>query len=159
MFYRLGLFFGLVLASIIAIEQTAIAQNVDVPFSGTVSGEVAFTSLKAGTTETIINSSFNGIAQQFDSLTSATVGVSSSVPATVTVSPPQFVSGASPDPTGTTRVAYLTFGSTTIRSDVAGGSGQLPAGNTSLEVDMLVKRPVAFTPGTYTYSVNLTITP
>jgi hypothetical protein len=159
MFYRLVLSFGLLLASITALEQTTLAQNVDVPFSGIVSGEIGLTSVKAGTTETKVSSSFSGIAQQFDSLTSAIVNVNSTVPATVTISPPQFVSGASPDPDGTTRVAYLKFDSTNIRSDVGGGSGLLPPGNTSLELDMLVKRPVAFTPGTYTYSVNLTITP
>ncbi|GJD21100.1 hypothetical protein RIVM261_060560 [Rivularia sp. IAM M-261] len=159
MFHRLALSFGLILVSFIALEQSILAQNVDVPFSGIVSGQAGFDSLKPGTTETTVSSSFSGIAQQFDSITSATVGINSSVPATITISPPQFVSGPSPDPSGTTRVAYLKFGSTQVISNVGGGSGKLPAGNTNLQVDMLVKRPVAFTPGNYTYSVKLTITP
>jgi hypothetical protein len=159
MFYKRALSFGLILASSAALNQTALAQTTDVPFSGIVSGQAGFESLNPGTTETTVSSSFSGIAQQFESLSSATVGVNSSVPAKITISSPQFVSGPTPDPTGTTQVAFLKYGSTSVRSDTAAGSGTLPSGNTNLLVDMLVKRPVAFTPGTYTYSVKLTITP
>lgn len=159
MFYKRALSFGLILASFAAFDRAALAQTTDVPFSGTVSGQAGFDSLNPGTTETKVSSSFNGIAQQFESLSSATVGVNSSVPAKITISSPQLVSGPTPDPAGTTQIAYLKYGSTRVSSDVSGGTGTLPPGNTDLQVDMLIKRPVAFVPGNYTYSVKLTITP
>lgn len=50
MFNRLALSFGLILVSFTALEQTTLAQNVDVPFNGIVSGQAGFDSLTPGTT-------------------------------------------------------------------------------------------------------------
>ncbi|MEH2205268.1 MAG: hypothetical protein V7K53_14505 [Nostoc sp.] len=164
MLYRLALTSSLVLASALslqafALDRSVLAQNADVPFSGTVPAEATFVSPAPGTAEPNISSTSSVIATNLESQTPATIGVQSSTSATVSVSPPRLVSGPSPDPSGTTHIGFLKFGSTNVRSDVGGGSATLPAGNTNLEVNLLVERPVAFTPGIYTYVVTLTIAP
>jgi hypothetical protein len=160
MFFRLALTSSLVLASVfIALDQAALAQSADVPFSGTVPVEATFNSSGFGTAETTISSGTGGILTKFESQTPATIGVQTSTSATISISPPRFVSGPSADPSGTTHIGFLKFGSTNLRSDVGGGSATLSAGNTNLEVDLLVERPIAFTPGIYTYVVTLTIAP
>ncbi|MBE8965497.1 hypothetical protein IQ277_04300 [Nostocales cyanobacterium LEGE 12452] len=164
MLYRLALTSSLVLASALslqafALDRAVLAQSADVPFSGTVPAEATFISPASGTAEPTISSNSGGIARNLESQTPATIGVQSSTSATVTVSPPRLVSGPSPDPSGTTHIGFLKFGSTNVRSDVGGGSATLPPGNTNLEVNLLVERPVGFTPGIYTYVVTLTIAP
>ncbi|MBG1265284.1 hypothetical protein [Nostoc sp. WHI] len=164
MFYRLALTSSLLLASLssvqaFALDQAALAQSVDVPFSGTVPVEATFSSPAPSTAEPTISRGSGGIPTKFESQTPASMGVQSNTSATISVSPPRFVSGPSADPSGTTYIGFLKFGSTNLRSDVNGGSATLPAGNTNLEVDLLVERPVAFTPGIYTYVVTLTIAP
>ncbi|RCJ28300.1 hypothetical protein A6S26_12270 [Nostoc sp. ATCC 43529] len=159
MLYRLALTSSLLLASAFALNQAVLAQSADVPFSGTVPVEATFSSPILGTAEPTISSDSDGIPSKFESQTPAIMGVQSSTSATITVSPPKLVSGPSVDPSGTTHIGFLKFGSTSLRSDVGGGSGILPPGNTNLEVGLLVERPVAFTPGTYTYVVTLTIAP
>ncbi|MBD2560850.1 MULTISPECIES: hypothetical protein [Nostoc] len=164
MLYRLALTSSLVLASALsvqafALDQAVLAQNADVPFSGTVPVEASFSSPASGTAEPTIASDSGGIPTKFESESPATIGVQSSTSATISVSPPRLVSGPSADPSGTTHIGFLKFGSTNVRSDVGSGSATLPAGNTNLEVGLLVERPVAFTPGIYTYVVTLTIAP
>lgn len=159
MFYRLALTSSLLLCSAFPLDSAALAQSVDIPFNGTVPVQATFSSPVFGTAEPTISGSSVGISTQLESQTPATVGVQSSTPATITVSPPQFVSGPTNDPPGTTYIGFLNFGSTSVRSDVGGGIAALPAGSTDLEVSMLVERPDSFPPGTYTYAVILTITP
>lgn len=89
----------------------------------------------------------------------ATVTVETNATTTISVSPPELVSGPTVDPPGTTYVGSITFGSTTIRSDMGNGQGTIPIGNTSLQVNMEVTRPVAYLAGTYNYVVKLTIIP
>ncbi|MFW9259022.1 hypothetical protein [Nostoc sp. CALU 546] len=164
MLYRLALTSSLVLASVLSVQafvldQAVLAQSADVPFSGTVPAEASFSSSVPGTAEATISGNSSGISTKLESQTPATIGVQNSTSATVTVSPPRLVSGPSADPSGTTHIGFLKFGSTNVRSDVGGGSATLPAGNTNLEVNLLVERPVAFTPGIYSYVVTLTIAP
>lgn len=159
MLHHLALTSGLILASAIAFNQAALAQSVDVPFSGTVSGQATFSFPTSGTTEPTISGGSGANPNKFESLTPANIAVQLSTPASITVSPPRLVSGPTSDPTGTKHVGFLKFGSTNVSSDVGGGSTSLPTGNTNLEVGLLVERPGAFTPGTYTYAVTLTITP
>jgi hypothetical protein len=89
----------------------------------------------------------------------ATVTIETNSAATIYVSPPELVSGTTVDPPGTTYIGSITFGSTTIRSDVGGGQGTIPIGNTTLQVNMEVQRPVAYLAGTYNYVVRLTVIP
>lgn len=164
MFYRLALTSSLVLASALsvqafALDQAVLAQSADVPFSGTVPIEASFSSPVPGTAEPTISSGSGGIPTKFEPQSPAIINVQTSTPATISVSPPRFVSGPSADPSGTTHIGFLKFGSTSLRSDVGGGSATLSAGNTNLEVGFLVERPVAFPPGIYTYVVTLTIAP
>ena len=159
MFYRLALTSGLMLASAFALDRAALAQSVDIPFNGTVPVQASFSTPVTGTAEPSFSGSSVETLTQLESQTPATIGVQSSTPATITVSPPRFISGPTSDPAGTTYIGFLKFGSTTVRSDVGGGSAALPAGNSDLEVSMLVGRPDSFTPGTYIYAITLTITP
>ncbi|BDI17020.1 hypothetical protein ANSO36C_28220 [Nostoc cf. commune SO-36] len=157
MLYRLALTSSLAL--VFALDQAVLAQNANVPFSGIVPVEATFSSPAPGTAEPTISSDSGGIPTKFESQTPATIAVQTSTSASISVSPARFVSGPSVDPSGTTHIGFLKFGSTNLRSDVSSGSGILPPGNTNLEVGLLVERPVAFTPGTYTYVVTLTIAP
>jgi hypothetical protein len=68
------------------------------------------------------------------------------------------VSGASPDPSGTNKIGFLEFGSNNLRSEGNNATASLPTGDTNLEVGLRVERPVSFTPGTYNYAVNLSVT-
>lgn len=159
MFYRLALTSGLMLASAISLDQAALAQSTDIPFAGTVPIQTTFNGSSPGIAEPTFTVGSDGNTNRYQSATPAIVSVQSSTSATITVSPPRFVSGPTTDPSGTTRIAVVKFGSTYFSSNVGGGSTTLPAGNTNLEVSMLVERPVAFTPGNYNYAVTLTITP
>ncbi|HBB36035.1 MAG TPA: hypothetical protein DDZ80_32600 [Cyanobacteria bacterium UBA8803] len=157
--FRYTLASAVTIASAIAFNSTAVAQTVDVPFSGTVPLQATFINITPGTTETTPSGKTAGSLNKIESLTPALVTVQSSNPANITVSPPTLVSGPTPDPPGTNRIGFLQFGSTEVRSDIGGGTAPLPIGNTELKVDMLVERPETFTQGTYTYVVTLTITP
>ena len=150
---------ALVVTSIVAVNSTALAQSTEIQFNGTVPVQATFSNVVPGTVDTIATGRVAGNFNAFESVTPATLTVQSSVPATITVSPPSLVSGNTPDPPGTTRVGFLTLGSIIVRSDISGGTANLPAGNTALEVDMFVDRPEPFPPGTYTYAVTVTITP
>ncbi|MDM9381423.1 hypothetical protein QUB80_11995 [Chlorogloeopsis sp. ULAP01] len=159
MLYHLTLTSSLILASTLAVDRSVLAQSVDVPFSGTVPVQATFSTPIPGSTEPTIPTNSSGAPTKLESHTPATISVQTSTPATIIVSPPRFVSGTTPDPVGTTYVGFLKFGSTSVSSNVGGGSTTLPEGSTNLEVAMLVERPDGFTPGTYTYVVTLTVTP
>ena len=159
MWHRYAAASVLTLVSIIAINPIAKAQNMDVPFSGTLPERATFMEIVPGETEQPTINSPGASLEQIESVTPAQVSVHSSSPATITVSPPALVSGPTPDPPGTIHIGFLRFGSTELRSDVGGGTAPLPSGETNLDVDMLVERPEPFAPGTYLYEVTLTITP
>ena len=158
MLYRLALTSSLIIASILAIEQAVVAQSVDVPFDGTVPLQATFSTPTSGSAESSFSTT-SGTLTKFESQAASKLTVQTSKPATITVSPPRFVSGPTLDPPGTKYVGFLKFGSTTVSSDVGGGSTVLPAGNNNVEIGMLIERSQAFTPGTYTYAVTLTVTP
>jgi hypothetical protein len=144
---------------VLAHNGAVLAQSADIPFNGTVPFQANFNGTSPGIAEPTFTVDSNTNTNRYESVTPAIVNVQSSTSATITVTSPRLVSGATPDPAGTSRVAFVRFGSTSFRSDVSGGSATLPPGNTSLEVSMLVERPVAFTPGSYVYAVTLTVTP
>jgi hypothetical protein len=159
MFYRLFLNSTLALASVFTVQHAVLAQSVDVPFIGTVPVQATFTEIISPPPDSVIIGGANGIPTKFEPQIPATVTVQTATNATITVSAPMLVSGASEDPPGTLKIGYVRFGSTTARSDIGGGSALLPAGTNNLEVSMFVERPTAFLAGTYTYTVTLTITP
>ncbi len=115
--------------------------------------QVSFEGLTPGTLE--VGSTLNILR----SATPATLRVQSGTPVNVTVSPPQLVSGASPDPANTARVGILKAGTVEVSSNAGGGSVPLPLGQTDLVVDMEIQRPGNFQPGTYAYSILLTVVP
>ncbi|WP_254921320.1 hypothetical protein [Nodularia sp. NIES-3585] len=141
------------------VQHTTLAQSVDVPFSGNVPVQATFTEIISPPLEPVIVDGADGLPTQFEPQSPATVTVETSTNATITVSAPVLVSGASEDPPGTIKIGYVRFSSTTASSDVGGGNASLPAGTNDLEVSMLVERPTAFLAGDYTYTVTLTITP
>lgn len=158
MFKSFALTSSLIIAGSIAFHQAALADSIDVPFSGTVPVEAIFTPPTPGKAEPVIPSNSGGIPNKFESSTPAKIGVQTTTPATITVSPPRLVSGPSQDPSGTKRVAFLEFGSTKVNSN-NNGNARLPAGKNDLKVNLSVQRPGAYKPGTYTYVVTLTISP
>lgn len=129
------------LASTVAVSPAALA-------------EVTFNSVSGGSIEAV-GSRMNAI----ESVIPGTVRVQATTPANITASPPRLIAGPTPDPARTNRLGVLKVGSTSVRSDVGGGTTSLPVGETTLEIEMRVERPVTFTAGIYIYSVLLTIAP
>ncbi len=142
MLYRLAIASGLLLTSFINFVPTALA-------------EVKFSNLQPGTIETS-----GGDLKVLESVVPANINVN--VPpdtaAQITVLSPNLVSGASQDPSGTNKIGFLEFGSNNLRSEGNNATASLPTGDTNLEVGLRVERPVSFTPGTYNYAVNLSVT-
>ena len=133
---------------------TSVGTLVGIIFaSHTAQAQISFEELTPGTLE--VGSSLNIL----QSTTPATLRVQAGTAASVTVSPPQLISGASPDPANTARIGILKVGTVEIRSDVGGGSVPLPPGQTDLVVDMKIQRPENFQPGTYAYTILLTVIP
>ena len=145
MLYRLAVASGLLLTSfinVINITPTALA-------------EVTFSNLNPGTIETT-----GGDLKVLESIVPATldVNVPNGTNAQITILPPNLLSSPSEDPSGTKRIGFLKFGSSDLSSDGSNATATLPPGDTNLEVGLRVERPVTFTPGTYNYGVNLSVT-
>ncbi len=132
---------GLLLTSFINFVPTALA-------------EVKFSNLQPGTIES------GGDLKVLESVVPANINVNvpADTTAQITVLSPNLVSGASEDPSGTKSIGFLEFGSNNLRSEGNNATAKLPAGDTNLEVGLRVERPVSFTPGTYNYAVNLSVT-
>ncbi|MEO1432299.1 MAG: hypothetical protein AAFV71_25180 [Cyanobacteria bacterium J06633_8] len=142
MLYRFAIASGLLLTSLINLTPTALA-------------EVKFSNVSPGVIETS-----RGDYKVLESVVPANINVNvpSGTNAQITVLSPSFASGASEDPGGTKKVGFLEFGSNKLSSDGNNATANLPAGDTNLEVGLRVERPVYFTPGTYNYTVNLSVT-
>ncbi|MEL6165969.1 MAG: hypothetical protein AAFR37_20220 [Cyanobacteria bacterium J06628_3] len=142
MLYRFAIASGLLLTSFTNFIPTAFA-------------EVKFSNVQPGTIEPS--------GRDYKILESVNPGtIEVSVPpdttAQISVLSPSFENGASPDPSGTQKIGFLEFGGNQLRSDGNNNTATLPTGDTNLEVGLRVERPVSFTPGTYNYLVNLSVT-
>jgi len=142
MLYRFVIASGLLLTSLTNFIPTALAE---VKFSNLSSGLVEPTGGDYKILESVVPANIN-------------VYVPRDQTAQITVLSPSFASGASNDPSGTKKVGFLEFGSNKISSDGNNNTATLTAGDTSLDVGLRVERPVSFTPGTYNYVVNLSVT-
>jgi hypothetical protein len=121
--------------------------------------EASFSPVVTGETELDPLGGSSISLNRMESAVPATVTITVATPATLTVSEPVLSSGPTPDPSGTVWVGFARFGTTEVRSDVGGGNAPLPAGASDLEVDIEITRPQPYTPGTYTYTVTLILTP
>jgi len=149
----------LTLASAIGLSSEALAQSVDIPFTASVPIEVTFDQVVLGTVETTASGGSVQLPNVIESVNPATVTLQSNTSATLTVSPPSFISGSTPDPDGTTYITFVSFGTQQVTADTADVTVSLPVGISDLEVDMRVERPVPFPAGTYNYAVTLTVIP
>lgn len=142
MLYRFAIASGLLFASLTNFIPTAFA-------------EVKFSSVNSGVIETR-----GGNMKVLESVVPANlnVNVPANTNAQITVLSPLLVSAPSDDPSGTKKVGFLKFGSNDLRSDGNNATANLLPGDTNLEVGLQVERPVSFTPGTYNYAVNLSVT-
>ncbi|MGB3758619.1 MAG: hypothetical protein WBA07_19930 [Rivularia sp. (in: cyanobacteria)] len=142
MLYRLAIASGLLLASFTNFVPTALA-------------EVKFSNVSPGVIETS-----GGNLKVLESVVPANINVNVPLNTTaqITVLSPNLVSAPSEDPSGTKKIGFLEFGSNNLRSEDNNATANLPTGDTNLEVGLRVERPVSFTPGTYNYSVNLSVT-
>ncbi len=142
MLYRLAIASGLLLTSFINFVPTALAE---VKFNNPQPGVIETSGVDLKVLESVVPATIN-------------VNVPADTSAQITVLSPNFVSGASQDPGGTKRIGFLKFGSNNLRSEGSNAIANLPTGDTNLEVGLRVERPVSFTPGTYNYAVNLSVT-
>jgi hypothetical protein len=156
MLYRLLSISSVILASSITLQQAVFAQTVDITFTGTILPQSAIG------TPSIVPTNFSVSAKsnnQYNSTTSYKINIQTSKSSQINISPPQLVSGPTPESVGTKSTVSLKLGSNVISSDVGYANAILPAGETNLQVDISVKRPKTFTPGTYNYVVMLTSLP
>lgn len=149
----------LTLASAMGLSSEALAQSIDIPFTASVPIEVTFDQVVLGTVETTASGGSVQLPNVIESVNPATVTLQSNTSATLTVSPPSFISGSTPDPDGTTYITFVSFGTQQVTADTADVTVSLPVGISDLEVDMRVERPVPFPAGTYNYAVTLTVIP
>ncbi len=142
MLYRLAIASGLLLTNFTNFVPSALA-------------EVKFSNVSPGVIETS-----GGDLKVLESVVPANINVNvpPNTTAQITVLSPNLVSAPSEDPGGTKRIGFLKFGSNDLRSDRNNATATLPTGNTNLEAGLRVERPVSFTPGTYNYAVNLSVT-
>ena len=142
MLYRLAIASGLFLASLTNIVPTALA-------------EIKFSNITSGTIEP---SAGNDKVLESVNPGNINVNVPRDTTAQITVLSPSLVSAPSEDPSGTQKIGFLEFGENKLSSDGNNHTATLPSGDTNLEVGLRVERPVSFTPGTYNYAVNLSVT-
>ncbi|BAY82324.1 hypothetical protein NIES267_18030 [Calothrix parasitica NIES-267] len=125
-------------------NQITLAESVDIYFRGVVEPRASFGISTPGKME----SSFSGKAgkgkNEFTNITPAKINVQTSNPITITVSSPDIVD---------THSATLRVNS----AQILGNNVTLPAGQTTVEVDMLSKQNQVFAPGTYNYDITVTI--
>ncbi|MDY6896515.1 MAG: hypothetical protein SWZ49_00330 [Cyanobacteriota bacterium] len=125
-------------------NQIALAESVNIQFSGVVEPRASFGVSTPGK----IESSFSGKAGKstngFTDITPAKINVQTSNPVAITVSSPEQVSNYNP----TLRVNSGQFSSKNVT---------LPAGKNTVEVDMSLKQNQVIAPGTYNYDVTLTM--
>lgn len=140
MLHRLAVYSALALLSLTAFSSKALA---DVTFT------VAPNSGSLSTTA-------NGTVLESTTVVTVTVNNTGSA-AKITFSEPTCLSCETPDPQGTTRSASLTFNGNTISQP--GETLDIPSGETTVQVQLRVVRPVLFRAGTYTYGVNLSVVP
>lgn len=91
------------------------------------------------------------LATDVETLTVAIAPVQAQQSGTVQVSAPVLISGPTTDPSGTTLIGLLSFDSTTIQSNISGGSATLPQGNRDLQVGLKVSRPAIYPAGAQPY--------
>ncbi|MEM1394371.1 MAG: hypothetical protein AAGG00_13960 [Cyanobacteria bacterium P01_H01_bin.150] len=141
MLYRFAIASGLLFTSFTNFIPTALAQ---VKFSNLSPGIIEAKGADLRILESVVPANIN-------------VNVPSDTTAQITVLSPSFAFGPSKDPSGTNKIGFLKFGSNNLSSDGNNTASLLP-GDTNLEVGLRVERPVSFTPGTYNYSVNISVT-
>lgn len=143
MLYRLAIALGLLLTSLTNFIPTALAE---VKFSNVSPGVIEARGGNYKVLESVVPANIN-------------VNVPSNTTAQITVLSPNLISAPSEDPSGTKKIGTLKFGSNNLSSNGNNNTATLPPGDTTnLEVGLRVQRPVAFTPGIYNYSVNLSVT-
>jgi hypothetical protein len=150
---------ALTLANAIGIHNIALAQNLEIPFSGNVPIQATFSNVVTGPTEARTTSGSAKTANAIESLTPTTVTVQSNTPAKLTISPPRLISGPTPDPDGTNPVVFVSFGSTNVTVGLEYLTVNIPAEKTDIELKIRVERPAPYLAGIYKYGVTLTVTP
>jgi hypothetical protein len=141
----------------------AYSQSLDITVHDSVKTQVSIRGIQPGSTEekTTLGSSIH--ANTLESSVPAVVRIETHEPLRITLSSPVLQAGARVDPAGTNRVSSLAFhsafGSVYVRSDGVKSEAVLPVGVTDVEVSLWVERPEPFSPGNYTYLVQLAVSP
>ncbi len=159
MLYRLAITSGLVLTYLAASTTATLAESttVEVQFSGTVSERTSVSIPTNQVRELLPNSSFKAIKSSQSGNNITNLRFNSSRNTNITISSPQFVSGSHPEPKGTTHSSLLKLATDTHSIDIPNGT--IPAGESDLQLQTLIKAPQGFPPGTYNYTTTLTIVP
>ncbi len=158
MLYRLALASALVLTCVAATTTDAIAESasVEIQFSGTVPERTSISIPTNPTGEGLSSSSLKAISSK-PGHNITNLRFNSTRSNNIIVSPPQFVSGSHPEPKGTNHSSSLKFATDT--SNIDSTNTTIPAGETNLQLQTLIKAPQNFPPGTYNYTTTLTIIP
>ncbi len=155
MFHRLLITSSLLFTSTFSFLPSALAQSVDIIFSGVVQDYAVFSPPSWGKIEEFASTSHKSTR---DSRTVITAGLSiqSSTSTNITVSSLQPISESKTQTKslGTRDTAAFRLGSTVDRSEYI----SLTAGKSNLEMDMLIEKLDELKVGVETYLVTVTIT-
>jgi len=149
---------ALVFVGSLALAPKTMAQTVDVPFTGNISGACSFGQVTPGSLGVNQPTNPTALAGGFPGGVFGRVSVICNTPASVVTSPPVQTAGPAFSPINTpmSAVRVANGGSWSVNGSPLwlGTGGAIP-----LEVDMYIDKGSTLTPGTYNYKVTLTITP
>lgn len=158
MFQRLLITFGVICTSSFSFVPASLADSINVPFSGVVldHASINFPEKLQPINSNYSNKSYNNLSVQIP----LQFQVESSRGTSITVSSPQFksVSLSNQLESKYTQSSNI-IGSSLNNSNVGKKSISLSAGSNDLEMDILLKKPEAVTPRSYTHEIILTVTP
>jgi len=128
-------------------NQITLAESVNIRFTGVVEPRASFGVSTPGKMESNVSGKAGKGKNEFTNITPAKINVQTSNPLTITVSSPDIVNIVN------THSATLRVNS----APVLGNNVTLPAGQNTVEIDMLSKQNQVFAPGTYNYDVTVTM--
>ncbi|MFQ4143375.1 hypothetical protein [Chlorogloeopsis sp. ULAP02] len=147
----------LILVGSVALAPKTMAQTVDVPFTGTVTGACNFGQVTPGSLGVNQPSNPTTLASNYSEGVFGQVSVTCNAPSQLTVSQPVQTGGPNFTPIFSDAMVNSLFGSTNATD---GSPLMLPPGSPMmLNVDMIADKGSPLTPGTYDYKVTLTVTP
>ena len=153
MFQRLLITSSLLLGSSFTFIPSALAQSVDIIFSGVVQDYASFTTPSLEQIEDFASAGNKSVSQSSSGI-NAGLSIQSSTSTSIKLSSPHSVSSSQTKSLETRDIAAFKSGSTGDRNEYISSS----AGKSHLEMDILIEKSDKFKPMLETYFLTVTIT-